>query len=94
MAACKKPTARISTEIEFGDMPQPIYRVTLKSKSYWAKFKDACASLSPDKFMDEIKKKRSEITDKIDKGGNLTDEDIELLNHFAEAQAFRKTVIS
>jgi hypothetical protein len=72
-------------------MPQPPVRMTLKhpahhDQSYWERFKKTCASLSPVDMMKKMQDERSIIQKKIEKGDDITADDIEFLNKSAEEE--------
>ena len=79
-----------TTEIDFSDAPSPpTYRLTLRmpdNRSLWERIKAAAKSLSPENLMKLISNERDKIKCKLEKGVELTDEDIELLNKSAEEQ--------
>ena len=95
MAQYQSPSGS-ETEISLADAPQPPFRLVLrqpKHKSMWERFKDAAKSLSPEKLMEMLNDQRQKIEAKIDRGEELSDEDIEFLNNSAEQQlekAFEK----
>ena len=79
-----------TTEIDFSDAPNPpTYRLTLRMprhRSLWERIKAAAKSLSPEHLLQLISNERDKIKRKLEKGEELTDEDIELLNKSAEEQ--------
>ena len=81
--------ASMETEVSLADAPEPPFRLTLrqpKHKSLWEQLKDAAKSLNPEKLMEMINSQRKKIEAKLDRGEELTDEDIEFLNKSAEEQ--------
>ena len=77
-----------TTSTIFDDVPrQPdILRITLTAKksTMWTRFKKAMATLSPEELMKHLKETKDEIMMKLDGGEELTDEEIEFLNHSTE----------
>lgn len=90
--ATKSPPGDSSTTtncVEFSDAPQPPFRLTLRQprhRSLWERVKNAAKSLSPERLMAMINDKRQEIEKKIDRGEELSDDDIEFLNKSTEEQ--------
>lgn len=76
--------------VTFEDVPKkpPILTITLsaKKKTLWQKFQEAIAHLSPDEIAENMTATRKRIKAKLDAGGTITEEEIELINKTNEEQ--------
>ena len=89
MASQQRSSSPSRQELSFDDAPQPSFRLTLrqpKHKSLWERMKEAAKSLSPEHFFKWIQAEKKKIDAKVDRGEQLTDEDVFFLNKSLETQ--------
>lgn len=82
-------SASYHSETTFSDAPLPPFSLKLKQpqhKSLWDRVKNAAKALSPEKLMAMLNDERQKIEQKLDRGQELTDDDMDFLNRSTEEQ--------
>lgn len=71
-----------SATITFDDAPPKpeTLRLTLKEKSYWARFKETTAEFSPHKILEAFELDKRKVMEKVNAGQPLTQADRDILN--------------
>ena len=83
-----KPQRGSDTLFEGAPEKPPILSMTLKTKkrTIWQQFREALASLSPEKMLDKMTATRRRIKAKLDRGEKITEEEMDLINGINKEQ--------